>query len=74
MRYGDLVVTTAIYRSQCACDVTIELARGDECPSCPKCEAPVEWAYQRSTYKPVCVPGSDQDPTSERPPIRITAP
>ena len=72
MRYGDLVVTTAIYRSQCACNLTVELARGEECPSCPKCEAPTEWAYQRSTYRPVC--GTDPAATPERAPIRITAP
>jgi hypothetical protein len=71
MRYGDLVVTTAIYRSQCACDLSIELARGQECPSCPRCEAPVEWAYQRSTYRPP--PEVAGTPHETPDPIRITA-
>jgi hypothetical protein len=73
MRYGDLVVTTAIYRSQCACDRTLELARGQECPACPQCESPVDWAYQRSTYRAPVADGSSSA-ASEQPPIRITAP
>jgi hypothetical protein len=74
MRFGDLVVTTAIYRSQCACNLTLELGRGDECPACPKCESPVEWAYQRSTYRPPVVPVDEPETAGEQRPIRITAP
>lgn len=74
MRYGDLVVTTAVYRSQCDCAHALEMARGEECPACPRCEAPVDWAYERSTFRSSSPAGQDEGTTSGRPPIRASVP
>jgi hypothetical protein len=64
MRSGALVVTTAVYRSQCPCDRRMEIHRGDECPRCPGCEQDVDWAYQHSTYRPVEVDEPPVSPTN----------
>ena len=63
MRHGGLVVTTAIYRSQCPCDVTLEIARGASVPRCPQCKHTVEWVYQRSTYRPAPLLAPEQNAT-----------
>jgi hypothetical protein len=73
MRYGDLVVTTAIYRSQCACEMAVEMARGEECPACPRCDAPADWAYERTTYRPPPDAGQVPDGVPGRQ-VRASAP
>ena len=53
MHSGALVVTSAVYRSECPCERRMEIRRGDECPHCPGCEQPVEWTFQHGTFRPV---------------------
>jgi hypothetical protein len=50
MRTGDCSTTTGLYQSDCKCRVQLQIRRGSDAPVCPKCERPVAWAFQRSTY------------------------
>ncbi len=52
MKTGTTVITTGVYRSDCSCAAQIEAQRGSAFPRCPKCQQPVTWVYQRSSYVP----------------------
>jgi hypothetical protein len=67
MRTGDLSRTTGIYRSDCECDVSVEVKRGSPFPTCPICKESVDWAFRHSTFKPE-IPSREE--LAEPPPSR----
>ena len=47
-----LALSTARYRSTCACQDVVELKRGDEFPACKICGERGPWLFEASTYRP----------------------
>jgi hypothetical protein len=51
MQTGDLVISTGLFQTQCPCQTTQELRRGEECPPCPTCGEDAIWSFRRGTYR-----------------------